>query len=307
MNKILILKSNRDAFERYFIEHMQTKNCVTKPYYKNITWNKYVRALAILWMEKFKLPLQSIWYGDWKCNLEEYDTIVVFDRYWGDGIFKYIHKRNPSARIICWYWNSLIHQNVLQSKYRKFCECWSFDQSDVEKYNLKYNNMFYFLPNKRKIECNLDSFFVGADKGRTLLLREIAGQLQRLGLRNKFIVISQNCDDTDLLLTYQKSNFDYNEYVKILEDSRCVVEVLQEGQRGVTIRAIEALMHEKKLITTNEDIVNYDFYNKDNIFVWGKDSIEELQDFFMRPYRKIDKSIRGKYTFEQWLNNFMEE
>lgn len=307
MSKVLILKSNRDEFERYFISHMQTANCDTKPYYRKITLNKIFRNIAILWMQKIHLPLQSIWYGDWKRNLKEYDTIIVFDRYWGDGIFRYIYKKNPSARIICWYWNSLIHQNILQSKYRKFCECWSFDQRDVERYNLKYNNMFYFLPNKKKTECSFDSFFVGADKGRTLLLREIAERLQQIGLKNKFIVISKNCDDTDQLLTYQKDNFDYKEYVTILEDSKCVVEVLQEGQRGVTIRAIEALMHEKKLITTNADIVNYDFYNKDNIFIWGKDSVEELQDFFIRPYRKIDDNVREKYTFEQWLNNFMEE
>lgn len=307
MSKTLILKSNRDEFERYFISHMQTLGCDTKPYYRLITLNKFFRNTAILWMQKIRLPFQSVWYGDWKYNLKEYDTIIVFDRYWGDGIFKYIHKKNPSARIICWYWNSLIHQNVLQSKYREFCECWSFDQYDVEKYNLRYNNMFYFLPRKKKEECTLDSFFVGADKGRRVLLRKIAEQLQQLGLKHRFVVISKECDDKDPLLIYQKGNFDYNEYVKILEDSRCVVEVLQKGQKGVTIRAIEALMYEKKLLTTNEDIVNYDFYNKDNIFVWGKDSIEELQEFFIKPYKKVEDGIREKYTFEQWLNNFMEE
>lgn len=306
MGKILILKSNRDAFERYFIENMQTERCDTKPYYKLITLNKIFRSVAIIWMQKLGLPCQSIWYGNWKRELEKYELIIIFDRYWGDNIIKYIHKKAPNARIICWYWNSLIHRSVLNDKYREFCECWSFDQRDVEKYKLRYNNMFYFLPKYQNKICSLDAFFVGADKGRGTLLKEIATQLMMFGFKSKFIVISKNIENKDRILLYQKESFDYNEYVKMLENSKCVVEVLQEGQCGVTIRAIEALMFEKKLITTNVDIINYDFYDSNNIFIWGINSVNELKDFVESPYKKIDDRIRRKYLFEEWLNNFME-
>jgi hypothetical protein len=42
----------------------------------------------------------------------------------------------------------------------------------------------------------------------------------------------------------------------IYESSRCVLDSAQEGQLGLTIRVIEALGVKKKIITTNEDVVN---------------------------------------------------
>ena len=46
----------------------------------------------------------------------------------------------------------------------------------------------------------------------------------------------------------------------VYESSRCVLDSAQAGQLGLTIRVLEALGAKKKLITTNEDVVNYDFY-----------------------------------------------
>lgn len=305
MKKILILKSNRDEFERFFIKHMQTSQCDTKPYYKLITLKKFFRIVAIIWMQKLKLPFQSIWYGDWKKEINNYDEIIVFDRYWGDGILKYIHKKAPNARLICWYWNSLVKQTILKDKYRNFCECWSFDQKDVKTYSLKFNNMFYFYPQNVKNKLEFHAFFVGADKGRSALLADIANTLLSYNMKIKFVVIGKKIEDR-MILEYQKENFDYNEYLKLIEKSKCMIEVLQKGQYGVTIRAIEALMYEKKLITTNKDIKNYDFYCKDNIFVWEEDKLENLEDFIRRPYKKINNQIKKKYAFENWLNNFEE-
>ena len=67
---------------------------------------------------------------------------------------------------------------------------------------------------------------------------------------------------------------------------------------------MEALFYEKKLITNNKNIINYDFYCKENIFILEKDDIEELPQFLKTPYKKIDNEIVNKYEFENWLEGF---
>ena len=39
-----------------------------------------------------------------------------------------------------------------------------------------------------------------------------------------------------------------------------VLDSAQDGQLGLTIRVLEAIGAKKKIITTNEDVINYDFY-----------------------------------------------
>ena len=78
------------------------------------------------------------------------------------------------------------------------------------------------------------------------------------------------------------------------------------GQIGLTIRVFEALGAEKKLITTNTDIVNYDFYCEENIYVY--DGMFDLEaPFFKMPYKKIEQDIYEKYSLRNWLSILLRE
>ena len=73
---------------------------------------------------------------------------------------------------------------------------------------------------------------------------------------------------------------------------------------GLTIRVLEALGAKKKLITTNKDIVNYDFYHPENIYVYdGKVDLENI--FFTSEYFEIDYEIYKKYSLESWLKEIL--
>jgi hypothetical protein len=84
-------------------------------------------------------------------------------------------------------------------------------------------------------------------------------------------------------------------------ESKCVLDSAQAGQLGLTIRVLEALGAQKKLITTNEDVVNYDFYDEENIYVYDGKSFNFDSPFFKKPYKKIDESIYEKYSLRSWL------
>ena len=74
----------------------------------------------------------------------------------------------------------------------------------------------------------------------------------------------------------------------------------QDGQNGLTIRVIEALGAKKKIITTNQDIVNYDFYCPENIYIYnGEINLDSI--FFQNDYKTIDEKIYNKYSLSNWL------
>jgi hypothetical protein len=85
---------------------------------------------------------------------------------------------------------------------------------------------------------------------------------------------------------------------KIIENSKCVIDLSHSHQSGLTMRAIETLGMQKKLVTNNKMIKEYDFYNKDNIYVIGDDI--GLKEFMLKPYVKINQKILNQYALDSW-------
>ena len=75
------------------------------------------------------------------------------------------------------------------------------------------------------------------------------------------------------------------------------------GQIGLTFRVFESLGLDKKLITTNSDIKNYDFYNPNNILIIDERNPVISADFFKNEYEKIPDSILHQYTIDGWCEN----
>lgn len=92
---------------------------------------------------------------------------------------------------------------------------------------------------------------------------------------------------------------------EIFANSKCIFDAPQEGQNGLTIRTIECLGARKKIITANTDIVNYDFYNKKNIYIFKEGNIDFNDIFFKSEYEEIPKEIYDKYSIKNWVNTMI--
>ena len=90
----------------------------------------------------------------------------------------------------------------------------------------------------------------------------------------------------------------------MINESKAILDIVQENQTGITIRPLEALFFHKKLITNNKNIVSYKFYCQNNIFIIGKDDINTLKEFMELPWLEIDKEVSDFYTFPKWIERF---
>ena len=66
--------------DRYYIKQICEKNYRDIDAQATYKFSKYSLKylLAVMHMQNIKLPFQWIWYEEWKKNLSQYDTIIVF-------------------------------------------------------------------------------------------------------------------------------------------------------------------------------------------------------------------------------------
>jgi len=70
----------------------------------------------------------------------------------------------------------------------------------------------------------------------------------------------------------------------------------------LSFRIFEAMAMEKKVITNNQSIKDYDFYDPQNILCLEEDLSNLDLSFFDTPYKKLSSTIYNKYTLNNWLN-----
>jgi hypothetical protein len=54
----------------------------------------------------------------------------------------------------------------------------------------------------------------------------------------------------------------YDEELQMAYNTDCIVEVLKEGQSGISLRTCEAIAFNKKLITNNKSLLSMPFYDE---------------------------------------------
>jgi spore maturation protein CgeB len=68
------------------------------------------------------------------------------------------------------------------------------------------------------------------------------------------------------------SSLAHDQITSYFRESKVILDINHPQQSGLTSRTFEALGAKRKLITTNKNIVEYDFYNDRNIYVLDRNN-----------------------------------
>lgn len=303
-NRILFIDSWNNVGNFFRSERNKIKNLENVNLYKNDSlFNKFFRWLGL----KFYKPLLYFSYGDWKYHVTEYNIFILESRKTFEYAIEYIRKKT-NKRVIVWYWNEVTERelkpNVVKSKYN--CEVWSFDKENAQKYNMNFNDTYYFstvrLPENKIIN---DIFYIGIDReGRIERLQELSKYLKEYDCTYNFNLTISPIKTPNKNYNY-KPKLDYQDVLSEISKSRVILDLTKESQYGLTLRPVEALFFHKKLITDNKNIINYKFYNKENIFVIGIDNYDDLKEFIKSDYIEIKQDIIDSYDFKNWLKRIV--
>ena len=272
---------------------------------------------------KRNIPICEALLGDWAMNLNRYDVIVCEGLKGRKWVFDYIVKnKRKDCRLIMWHWNK-IYKNEIDpvTVDRREIEQWSFDPDDCAHYFMKFNTQYF---GNRKYDVNICNngfaYFLGVEKGRGGILNQLATIFDSINYDYKLVVIKGSSDVS------QESSFNgeysyfitYQDNIENIAQSEIVLDIPQLSQRGLTLRVLEALYYDKKMITTNKEIVDLLFYNESNIYVLETDSNgmialesmgtirDDILGFIKKPYVYFEEQEKAKiyYSFEEWIKRF---
>lgn len=154
----------------------------------------------------------------------------------------------------------------------------------MEKHGFeKLTNYIYLshLPKEKQSPSN-DLFYITSyDKKRLGQIFVLDKKLADLKVKSQFIIVGKKAwkkilqtkffPDRSSSVTFRTQRTDPRNMIESYQNCTAILELMREGQNGLSFRVFEAIAMEKKIITDNENIKNYDFYNPDNILVLDKD------------------------------------
>ncbi|WP_299368582.1 hypothetical protein [Winogradskyella sp.] len=241
-------------------------------------------------------------------TLEKQDVILMIK---ADYLLpKTIQEIKPKcSRFISFFNDNYKRAKNIKNVYPYFDRVFSFEKEDVQTFGFQFITNFIYreLPLKNE-RLNNALFNVSSyDLERLKVIENIAYQLDLIDEDYAIFSIGKKAKayQHNTNINYTTTKLNLVEIEKYVEDTMALLDVHRDNQNGLTFRVFESLGYKKKLITTNRDIVNYDFYDSNNILVVDKNNVEIPKLFFETPYKPVPEEIYNKYTLRHWCKTVL--
>ncbi|MCR5202250.1 MAG: hypothetical protein K6D02_04055 [Lachnospiraceae bacterium] len=273
-----------------------------------ITKGKYLFDLARKREEEFLLK-----------NKTKYDVVfIIVGRHLDPEVMAKFRRRQKDARFICYLWDDVERVENFDKNKKFYDKILTFDRNDAEKYGYDFLPLFYtsfhrYEDEKKRYVLSMMGTF---HSDRLEIWREIV-ESTRVNKRKTYLyLIPMKVPQIVKTLVpnkdewYNRKNIrtklqNFESMADKLKKSKTTLDVQFNSQNGLTLRTIESLAARTKLITTNENVKDYDFYEYGNIFVIDRDNPVVPQSFLRQEYNEVPKEIVEKYSLKNWVKEVL--
>lgn len=228
-------------------------------------------------------------------------------------------KREVGCKVILYLWDSMKNKPKAESLSCYCDECFTFDlQDSKENKKFKFVPLFFnddYTAARTPTEPSYDIALVcSLHSDRYKIFLELQKQCQEYGIRmysfiyvqSKYLYYLRKIFTTSL---WGSSVDDFNftplsskEIAAIFASSRAVIDINHPGQAGLTSRTFETLASGSKLITTNTEITDYEFFNEKMINIISRENPTLNKEFIFSDSASINME---KYSLRSWVNNII--
>lgn len=221
------------------------------------------------------------------------------------------------AKMCLHMWDSVKNLNHIDRKFHLFDIITTFDRRDAQDFSLTFRPLFFDddycqinsqVLTKKKYQL---SFIGTIHSDRYRIIKKIREQFSDEEmyvypyLQSKFVYWLYRLTKKEFYQSY-KQDFKYEklssrEIAEIVSSSKCVLDIHHPNQSGLTMRTLEMIGMKMKIITTNADIRNYDFFHPNNIMVIDREHPVVEKDFFALNYIDIAPDIYNYYHITNWI------
>ena len=261
-----------------------------------------------------------------KAVSEKYDyVIVILGQSFNSKMFNDLRKQCPNTRLVLYLWDSVKNFPQFKDLSKPFDVTYSFDKEDCEKYGFKFMPLFYsneckiISESKQSENSEYDVLFIGTiKKGKLPFLDSLKNQLSSkyhyvffyYYLQSRFVFLFNKLFNKEFkqkkISSFKYRKLSYAETLNLSFNSKIVLDVPMANQNGLSMRTFETLAMHKKLITTNKSIMNYDFYNPKNIYVF-EDKINFDDCFFKTNFDNSVDPVFEQYSIDNWVEKLLKK
>lgn len=227
-----------------------------------------------------------------------------------------LKKRNSSLRFYLYFINSLNADSPgikeVRHKYLQFPwdKIFTFDASDARRYGLTYLGFNYYSKHRLNTVENpaFDAYFIGGNKGNRIgLIVDVFNFLNENGVKCNFILYLYKGQTNEYIQGIKYINnswLPYEEILKQLQNCKCIIEIMQSGQDGPSLRYMEAVCYNKKLLTNNPHIVDYPLYDSRYMKIFK--NIRDIDPKWLDCDEKVDYHYNNEFSpmsLVEYVNN----
>lgn len=244
--------------------------------------------------------------------------IILGQSFSRENILK-IKKAHPEAEFVYYSWDSVKNfPNILEFR-DCFDRVYHFDSRDAKEYGFNLLPLYY--SNKLKEENPIYSFSAvftvkrGKLKKFQKIMEVIPNDVKKdafiyLYLQSRFVFWFYKLRYKEFRKSHAK-DFKFKkiakeEYYEIMAKSRVIIDVQMKSQSGLTMRTFETLHARKKLITTNPNVLDYEFYSPNNICVINKNYNDLSPTFFETQFDRT-YDVSKKYSLPSFIDTILGE
>lgn len=254
-----------------------------------------------------------------------FDIIFIIK---GEGVspslLKWMKLKYTNAHFVLYLWDSINNVKNIGQKFPYFDKILSFDPNDCQKYNfIKYRPLF-FISNYTDViigSNNKSVFFLGTLNGdRRVVVSRIINIFKNTNIKLDISLLVRS--KLELITYYTQLYFckslrinfysipannlirkplTSSEINTRMSSCQAVLDVHHPGQSGLTMRTFEVLASGKKLITTNENVRNHDFYDPTLISIIDRNNPIINLNFLELESKVISPSFFSMYSCKGWL------
>lgn len=225
--------------------------------------------------KKVWVPFKRIWNSTFPIKLSDLDpqkrNYIIFH----SGVKfspSYIRmlKRDYNVCIVYYLPDTLAGLNVAHNeaewkRYKEYYQIdhvFSFDPEDCKRYGLEFFDIYSKMEHAEEPVVN-DLFYIGSCRTKSRL-ELVQGVFDRIGKKAKcdfrMIGVAEEDKKSADGISYNQP-LGYPDVIKETLKSRCILEIINPGQHGNTLRYKEAVCYNKKLLSNNPDILTSKYYN----------------------------------------------
>jgi len=279
------------------------------PFFKAITV-LFTRPVRILLNHYYNLKINNIPYN---CDL----VLVINGQTISRNVLLKLKERNQKAKFVLYMWDSLKNRSTVRDNCDLFDSRSSFEKENTRLF--KFRPLFFEPKENNKVYENiyLLSFIGTAHSDRFAVISKIKNAINSqscfwyLYLQARWVFYWYKLIRSDVshakINDFKFKPISNSDAHDVFMSSKIIVDVEHPMQKGLTSRTLEVLGAGKKLVTTNNDVKNYDFYQYGNVCVIDRNNPKISQEFIESEFNPYPSNIINFYSVDGWLNDVLKD